>query len=58
MSPEKDQKVRTLRVDTGYVYHGHVNRNDWFVLPDFNPSAHDYPNYPVSLVELPNVGHR
>jgi hypothetical protein len=38
-SPAKDKGVVDLLVSKGYVYHGHVAWNDWFVREGFQASA-------------------
>lgn len=36
----KDEAVIDLLKSKGYIYHGHVARNDWFVHESFEPSRH------------------
>ncbi len=37
-SPAKDEAVVAFMKSKGYLYHGHVDRNDWFTHPDFIPA--------------------
>ena len=37
-SPEKDEAVKAFLVGKGFLYHGHIDRNDWFVHQHFKPS--------------------
>jgi FkbM family methyltransferase len=38
-NPTKDQAVIDVLTSHGYILHGHVHRNDWFVHHKFVPSA-------------------
>ena len=37
--PAKDSAVVSLLADKGYVYHGHEERNNWFVRSGFQATS-------------------